>query len=548
VELQARADQGDVEALVILADAAHASGEMRAAAYWYRRAAEQGHIRAQVNLGFLTAGGLGVDRDEAEAIQWYLSAAEQGSRDALNNLGMLYHASGRFTEAVDFFRRAGDLGHADALAAYAFALDAGMGILADSAAALACYERAADLGASGAQYNLGVKYSFGRGVVKDLQQAAVLYRAAATQGNLQAETALGYVYAAGEGVPKDDCEAVSWYRRAALKGSVLAQERLGLHHASVRGIPSDNLAAFHWFALAAIQGDEAAQENLRYVPRSPESGVYDEIEQALSGDAEAQRMIGYRLYEGDGITLDREAATLWIRLAAENGDATAQTSYAMLLQERGDAVSASVVWLRRAAEQRNARALHHLGLRELQGQGVPVDLKAGMQHLVEASLAGSDEARSMVSHLIANDQELPWDEILDAVRWPRLTFIMGPFSEGNSPAIRELQLAGDFSEASGWALHERKMADIFFPEFSKDGSLLRACFDADISIRRKQIEMETVEGEHVATVTIALSDIQLENGLPVYWPPDTAALDAVSSMIAMMTGRMWVRQYYEPRD
>jgi hypothetical protein len=126
--------------------------------------------------------------------------------------------------------------------------------------------------------------------------------------------------------------------------------------------------------------------------------------------------------------------------------------------------------------------------------------------------------------------------------------LLGPFSEGNYPALRELQLAGDFSEESDWARHERDMADIFFPEKSKDGSLLRACFDADVSIRGKQIQLETVEDEHVATITIMLSDIQLENGLPVYWPPAKEVLEAVSSSIPLMAGRMWVRQYYEPPD
>ena len=44
---------------------------------WYRRAAEQGHARAQRNLGVCYAIGTGVDQDTVEAVKWYRKAAEQ---------------------------------------------------------------------------------------------------------------------------------------------------------------------------------------------------------------------------------------------------------------------------------------------------------------------------------------------------------------------------------------------------------------------------------------------------------------------------------------
>ncbi len=45
---------------------------------WYRRAAEQDHVDAQYNLGFMYANGEGVPPDYAEAAKWYRRAAEQG--------------------------------------------------------------------------------------------------------------------------------------------------------------------------------------------------------------------------------------------------------------------------------------------------------------------------------------------------------------------------------------------------------------------------------------------------------------------------------------
>lgn len=49
-----------------------------AAAYWYKRAAEQNHPGAENNLGMLLEHGKGIAKDEAKAAEMYLRAAEQG--------------------------------------------------------------------------------------------------------------------------------------------------------------------------------------------------------------------------------------------------------------------------------------------------------------------------------------------------------------------------------------------------------------------------------------------------------------------------------------
>ena len=60
------------------------------AAEWYRKAAQQGHLAAQVNLGTLYLKGLGVHLDYAQAYLWFSLAARAGSRPAqigLSDLG-----------------------------------------------------------------------------------------------------------------------------------------------------------------------------------------------------------------------------------------------------------------------------------------------------------------------------------------------------------------------------------------------------------------------------------------------------------------------------
>ncbi|WP_439830288.1 tetratricopeptide repeat protein, partial [Aeromonas veronii] len=54
---------------------------------WYRKAAEQGHAKAQYNLGVMYGNGQGVPQDDAQAVVWFRKAAEQGLAEAQYELG-----------------------------------------------------------------------------------------------------------------------------------------------------------------------------------------------------------------------------------------------------------------------------------------------------------------------------------------------------------------------------------------------------------------------------------------------------------------------------
>ena len=61
-----------------------------AAVRWYRKAADQGYVRAQSNLGVMYDKGWGVAQDYGEALRWYRKAADQGNAEAQFNLGYMY--------------------------------------------------------------------------------------------------------------------------------------------------------------------------------------------------------------------------------------------------------------------------------------------------------------------------------------------------------------------------------------------------------------------------------------------------------------------------
>lgn len=61
----------------------------QALAHW-RKAAEQGHARAQNGLGVLYRDGLGTMKNERAAAKWFRESAEKGYAFGMFNLGMLY--------------------------------------------------------------------------------------------------------------------------------------------------------------------------------------------------------------------------------------------------------------------------------------------------------------------------------------------------------------------------------------------------------------------------------------------------------------------------
>lgn len=95
----------------------------KTAAAWYEKAALQGDITAQCNMGYMYAQGLGVPKDYEKAVYWYQKAADQGSPEGQNSLGIMY--------------------------------EYGYGVAKDKAQAIVWYSKAVEQGHYGAQQRLG---------------------------------------------------------------------------------------------------------------------------------------------------------------------------------------------------------------------------------------------------------------------------------------------------------------------------------------------------------------------------------------------------------
>lgn len=120
------------------------------------KAAEQGHAKAQFNLGLKYFTGQGFLQDNKQALVWFSKAAEQGDAEAQYYLGLMY--------------------------------DHGQGVLQDDKQAFAWYQKAAEQGHTDAQCNLGVMYAKGQGVPQDDVNAYAWSSIAAAQEDKDALT------------------------------------------------------------------------------------------------------------------------------------------------------------------------------------------------------------------------------------------------------------------------------------------------------------------------------------------------------------------------
>ena len=259
------------------------------ASEWYRKAAEQGHADAQYALGEAYKYGHGVEEDREQAAHWYQKAADQGHEEAQASLpvaprlpkrepeageyeymwGHLYEdgigaVEQDFEQAAHWFRRAAELGMADAQYRLGYAYSHGVGVGQDIGQAVHWFRKAADQGQEEAQYYLGWSLAYGVAEEKDPEQAAYWWKKEAELGDADAQYALGLAYHLGEGVEQDFEQAVHWWKKAAEQGRAKAQYHLGEAYLSGEGVERDIGQGDHWLMQAAEQGDAWAQKEVKY--------------------------------------------------------------------------------------------------------------------------------------------------------------------------------------------------------------------------------------------------------------------------------------------
>lgn len=196
------------------------------------------------------------------------------------------------------FRRAGELGHAEAWVDFGRCLDHGWGVELDHDAAIAAYTQAAKLGSDqgayalamnaywndedftaaqkwakqalkgddpvgAVRYLLGLMAFHGRGTKKDAAKSHALHEQAAQAGDADAMFELFALASTGQGTKKDEPRAVVWLMEAAKRNHPRALYNLGAFHAmGTFGFAQDYEASARFYEAASECGHGRASATL----------------------------------------------------------------------------------------------------------------------------------------------------------------------------------------------------------------------------------------------------------------------------------------------
>ena len=258
------ADPKDAADQFILGETLDEDGDAPTAIKWFTKAAEQGHVRAQLVLGYRYAMGVGVEKNPTEAAMWYLRINDEKkvqneffTGSTPQDFGLCFLTIMAYPQGdKEAYRKAAIQGSCTGCLL--------MGLSeTDNVERLKWYRMATEKGSMMAPYMLAVCYEKGTGVEKNLGESVKWLRKAADQGFVLAQCGLADCYKDGTGVEKNLGESVKWLRKAADQGFMLAQCGLADCYKDGTGVEKNTAEAVKWFQMAAKQGNEEAKKKLK---------------------------------------------------------------------------------------------------------------------------------------------------------------------------------------------------------------------------------------------------------------------------------------------
>jgi len=224
------AEQGDARAqhylgLSLMDGIGGVTEDKKEGVRWHRKAAEQGHVGSQVELGYAYIYGWGVIKDHKKSVKWFRKAAEQGDTTGQNNLGYAYRS--------------------------------GRGVIKDHKKSVSWFQKSAEQGDFYGQLGLGKAYKRGGGVIQDYKRSLKWFRKAAENETVDvvvrktAYLELAHMYSDEKSVIYNASEAVKSARLAVPYGSSKIILGTSYHHGE--GVMQDYARAHMYYNL---QGGE----------------------------------------------------------------------------------------------------------------------------------------------------------------------------------------------------------------------------------------------------------------------------------------------------
>jgi uncharacterized protein len=243
-------------------------------------AANAGDPEAQFLLGKAYWHGNGVKMDRRKAVEYYRKAAEKNHANALAGLGVAYALGSGVdkkneTVSLDYTRKAAEQGSPIGQMNFGVALLDGRGVEKNKAEGLRLITKAAEAGLDKAQFCLAQLYVLGDSETpSDYEQAIKWASKAADQDEPAALNLYGVMLRDGMGIKRDPEAAVPYFRRAAEKNLLKAYVNLGLAYFNGVGVERDPITGLSWWYAGEALGDGLCRETaIRFATDMPSGDI-----------------------------------------------------------------------------------------------------------------------------------------------------------------------------------------------------------------------------------------------------------------------------------
>ena len=360
-------------------------GNREEAFAFFQKAASANNERAIYNLALCYLNGVGCKIDNQKAAELFQKASDLGSTEAMLLLSELY-AQGRGVAvddkaALSLCEKAANNGSSDALVSLAMKYTSGKGVERNIPKALELLEKAVAMKNASAMNNLATLYARGQGVGRDIGKAKLLYRDAAALGDKTAKANLSlleqddtadsakmqeknsnqpsqrnFSETASKNEKKEDGDPQSPQESnrvlefgeafsQANDGDAYAQAILSIYYGLGYKTQKDVEKAAEYAMKSAKQGHPLGIYRLGVMRQNGEGMVKSEEQgkklraqsveglNKLQGDPYALTALGVMLYRGEVLEKNKSEAARVYRLAADQGYAPAQYSYAVCLNQ-----------------------------------------------------------------------------------------------------------------------------------------------------------------------------------------------------------------------
>lgn len=261
---------------------------------------ENPKIVEAMGFGYDYLVGHRVAKDPVQAAYWYKKAADMGNADAQNILGYLYLH--------------------------------GIGVPQDQAQAARWFTRGTGGGSHGAKMNLAILYLKGIGVQRDPKLGAELLNQLAEKEDARAEALLGNLYVDGLGVPEDKSLAEMWFAKSAKKKCPEGQYAMGKllsfaswhEHHFIKAAKLLRNAARSGFVPAISALGILLTHHPEIAQKRPDEAITMLQRAAEAGSWESSAALGTLARDGTSGRQDMGEAFRWFTIASRQGGSTAE--------------------------------------------------------------------------------------------------------------------------------------------------------------------------------------------------------------------------------